>query len=183
MKDLQLKLAGKFGAFLAFILAILMTLFPTEKHLMVIRQGAENSSGVYAPVIVDAIESKDVAALKSLMCANIKNNVPNLDQEIQNFYECIEGDITNISYDLSGDTSMSRAKGQIHQSSIQIHVYTTVKHYLIVVLWEDINNMKPEETKIRSIRISEWIDNVDKTMTATIIYRIQATEGVGEWHE
>jgi hypothetical protein len=176
------------GTFIATILIFLSTIFPNNKGLMVYRQTNENGLDIYGPIIVEAVKNKDVATIRDLMCANIKKNIPNLDREIQNFYDLMEGNYVSErwreDYYLEGDNiSLSREKGQINQSNFNFWITTTIDEYHIRVTWETVNNMKPEETKIRAINL--FIMEPDETgvSKAKCLYKIAATEGVMAWHD
>ena len=92
MNNLTKSFGKGIGTFIAAILIFLSTIFPNNKGLMVYRQTMENGLDIYGPVIVEAVKNKDVETLKGLMCANIKKNVPNLDEKILEMYNLIEGD-------------------------------------------------------------------------------------------
>lgn len=176
------------GRFLAMILVFLSTVFPNNKGLMVYRQTMENGLDIYGPVIVEAVKNKDVETLKGLMCANIKKNVPNLDEKILEMYNLIEGDYISSEWDEHGrnsaSKSMSREAGKIVQDEFNMKLLTTVKHYHVYAVWETINNVKPEETHIRAIYLQYYLPTDENGITKREqIYAIEATEGVMKWHE
>ena len=171
------------GSFLAALMIFLSTIFPNNKNLMVYRQERDNSLNIYGPIMMEAILNKDVPAMRDLMCANIKRNVKNLDQEIQNLYDMIEGETVSSKISEGASASFSGEKGTIEQSGINFFVTTTERRYMVNVTWETVNNMKPEETKIRAIHLVEHIYDGDTFVRSDLLYEIVATEGLMKWHE
>ena len=187
MSNFQENFYKGIGTFIATILIFLSTIFPNNKNLMVYRQTNENSLGIYGPVIVEAVKNKDVATIRDLMCANIKKNVPNLDNRIQEIYNLVEGDFVSTewgdSYIQGASYSASTREGSIAQENFLVKIVTTKKTYQYVITWETINNMKPEETKIRSFTLSEIVPDEQYTTIAVRLDSIAATEGLMKWHE
>ena len=188
MSKLQGTMAKGIGRFLAMVLIFLSTIFPNNKSLMIYRQSNENGLDIYGPIIVEAVKNKDVAALKELMCANIKKNVPNLDAKILEMYNLIEGDYISSEWDEYGvnssSHSMSREAGTIVQEAFNMKLLTTAKYYHIAAVWETINNIQPEETRIRAIYLEYYLPKDENGITKTVrIYAIEATDGLMAWHE
>ena len=188
MNNLTKSFGKGIGTFIAAILIFLSTIFPNNKGLMVYRQTMENGLDIYGPVIVEAVKNKDVATLKSLMCANIKKNVPDLDAKIQEMYSLIEGDYISSEWDEHGrnsaSKSMSREAGKIVQDEFNMKLLTTVKHYHVYAVWETINNVKPEETHIRAIYLQYYLPTDENGITKREqIYAIEATDGLMAWHD
>ncbi len=176
------------GRFLAMILVFLSTVFPNNKGLMVYRQTNENGLDIYGPIIVEAVKNKDVATIHDLMCANIKKNVPNLDEKILEMYNLIEGDYISSEWDEHGrnsaSKSMSREAGKIVQDEFNMKLLTTVKRYHVYAVWETINNVKPEETHIRAIYLQYYLPTDENGITKREqIYAIEATDGLMAWHD
>ncbi len=176
------------GRFLAMILVFLSTVFPNNKGLMVYRQTNENGLDIYGPIIVEAVKNKDVATIHDLMCANIKKNVPNLDEKILEMYNLIEGDYISSEWDEHGrnsaSKSMSRKAGKIVQDEFNMKLLTTVKRYHVYAVWETINNVKPEETHIRAIYLQYYLPTDENGITKREqIYAIEATDGLMAWHD
>ena len=187
MNNLTKSFGKGIGTFIAAILIFLSTIFPNNKSLMIYRQERDNSLNIYGPVIVEAVKNKDVETLKGLMCANIKKNVPDLDASIQEMYNLIEGDYVSSEWDEYGVNSsrhsMSREAGTIVQEAFNMKLLTTAKHYHIAAVWETINNIQPEETRIRAIYLEYYLPKDENGITKTVRYAIEATEGVGGWHD
>ncbi|MBR3095083.1 MAG: DUF5104 domain-containing protein [Clostridia bacterium] len=175
------------GTFIATILFFLSTIFPNNKNLMVYRQGRDNSLDTYGPVIVEAVKNKDIATIRDLMCANIKKNTPNLDNRIQEIFNLVEGDFVSTEwgdkYIQGASVSFSRKEGTITQENFLIKIVTTKKTYQYVIAWETINNIKPEETRIRSFVLAEIVLDENNKTKAVNLDGIVATEGVMKWHE
>lgn len=183
MNNLTKSIGKGIGTFIAAIMIFLSTIFPNNKGLMIYRQERDNSLNIYGSVMMEAILNKDVPTMRDLMCANIKRNVKNLDQEIQNLYDLIEGETVSSKISEGASASFSGEKGTIEQSGINFFVTTTKRRYMVNVTWETVNNMKPEETKIRAIHLVEHIYDGDTFVRSDLLYEIVATEGVMKWHE
>ena len=188
MNNLTKSFGKGIGTFIAAILIFLSTIFPNNKGLMIYRQERDNSLNIYGPVIVEAVKNKDVETLKGLMCANIKKNVPDLDAKIQEMYNLIEGDYISSEWDEygvnSGSNSMSRKEGTIVLEAFQMDLLTTEKQYHISAVWETINNMKPEETKIRAIYLNYKLPKDENGITKPVqLYEIKATECMNGWND
>ncbi len=176
------------GTFIATILIFLSTIFPNNKGLMMYRQERDNGLDIYGPVIVEAVKTKDVEMMKGLMCANIKRNVQDLDGKIREMYALIEGDYISSEWDEYGvnssSHSMSREAGTIVQEAFNMKLMTTEKQYHIAAVWETVNNIQPEETRIRAIYLEYYLPKDENGITRTVrIYAIEATDGIGSWHE
>lgn len=164
--------------FLISLLAFLLFLFPHSTSLLSINQQLTNSTNVAAPKIMNAIETGDVAALEALMCLNIKQNVKNLPEKINELLDAIDGEIIEASWVHSGGSySGNRENGKtINQSGVDVLITTTTGTYVVGVWWETINTFQPEETGIRSIGLAQT--NPLKTLAI-----LRATEGVESWHD
>ena len=135
---------------ISFFMSILMALFPNV--FLQVKQERDNDFNLWAPKIIEAIKEEDVEALESMMCLNIRQNVENLHEEIQNFYDCIEGEII----DAYGEKDLSWVHDDgTHSMQYGYSIYlTTDKHeYEIGGVWELYNTINPEETKIRVITL------------------------------
>ena len=184
MNKLQETMAKGVGRFLAMLLIFLSTVFPNNKNLMVYRQGQDNNLNIYGPIIVEAGKNKDVETLKGLMCANIKQNVQDLDGKIREMYALIEGDYISSEWGTGANVSMSRKEGTIVQDAFNMDLLTTAKQYHVYATWETINNIKPEETRIRSIYLSYYLPTDENGVTRMVrVYEIKATDGLMAWHE
>lgn len=163
--------------FLISLLAFLLMLFPHSTSLLSISQQITNNPNVVAPKMVNAIETRDIAALEALMCLNIKQNVKNLPAKIGELIDSIDGDIIDTSWkDSGGSYEENRENGKtILQVGMEIFITTTTGTYVVGVWWEGINTFQPEETGIRNIALLNPDGNK--------LIGIRATEGVGSWHE
>ncbi|NLO45820.1 MAG: DUF5104 domain-containing protein [Clostridiales bacterium] len=164
------------------IVAFLLTLFPNSTGLLSLHQQQTNHSFIGAEKIASAIETGDVAALESLMCLNIKENVEDLPGKVGELMDAIEGEIVESTWKSGGGSYFERReKGrQIVQAGVDIYITTTEGTYLVAVWWEAVNTFKPEETGIRNIALC------DPELSVTdgyVLVRISATEGIGEWHD
>lgn len=179
---LTLKIAEKFGLFIAGVMLLLTTLFPNAPGLMMLRQQRENSISEFGPKLIAAVEQHDIAAMKDLMCANIKNNVPDLDQKIDDMLNAIEGDILEITYQ-DGFNSFGEDGRDGQYISQQDYVFpiktSTRDDQFFAVRWESVNLKKEEETGIRGICLKIRLENVGSIELANIA----ATEGIYGMHD
>ena len=184
MAELFGKITGTaIAKIISVLLPILLTLFPSNTALISIDQQIHNHSGVAAQKIIAAFEERDVDAMEDLMCYNIKQNTEELPEKIREMYSFIEEDIVEVSEKEEIGNSFSANHGdgkQILQTGISITIITTQNEYLVGVIWETINTINPEEAAIRSITLSK---KSETSNTFDFLYSIQATEGVGGWHE
>ena len=77
---------------IAFIMSILMTIFPFFGEKKTI------SNEEVAEAVIYAVENKDASAMEAVMCKNIKDNYSNLTDEINTMLSYIEGDIESITW-------------------------------------------------------------------------------------
>lgn len=184
MAELLGKITGTaIAKIISILLPVLLTLFPNNTSLISINQQLYNHSGVAATKIIAAFEAEDVNAMEELMCFNIKQNTEELPKKIREMYSCIEGDIVEITEkdEIGSGFSANHGNGkQILQTNILITIATTQNEYLVGVIWETVNTINPEEAAIRSITISKKSETVN---TYEKLYSIQATNGIGGWHE
>lgn len=150
-------------------LSLLILLFPgTFENL---RQQRDNNFNDWAPVIVEAIKTENVEQLEDLMCLNIKQTTENLPEKIQELYECIEGEIIEYVVDKephgSSDNGVSKT-----EFGYGIYITTDKQKYYIGGVWRTTDTDNPEETRIRSITLSEL--NGDEEI---VLYRIWNTAG------
>jgi len=135
-----------------------------------------NHTDIAAPKIISAFETKGVAALESLMCQNIKDNVPDLPGKIGKMMNAIEGEITKSSWKTPGSYQERNANGSsIIQVNLDIYLTTTTGNYTLLLMWETANNFAPEEVGIRAISLLP-------SDSISVLAEIKATNGIGEWH-
>lgn len=160
------------------IVAILLTLFPNNKSLISLNQQYTYHSHIGAERIIEVFKNEDVAALEELMCKNIKENIENLPNKIQDLFDVVDGEIIEATYESRGGSysGSNPEKGSITQSGVSIYITTSTGRYDIGFWWETVNTYQPEETGIRSIAI------IDPS-TLELLEKISATEGVGNWHD
>jgi len=159
------------------ILAFLLMIFPNSKYLIEAHQARTNTLSIVAPQIIDAIKTRNVAALESFMCQNIKHNVNDLRDEIGNMLDAIDGTITEATWSRRGGSySESRSNGRkISQEGFEITLSTSTETYVVAIRWETINNFQPKEARARYMILL----NSD----VEVLIRISATNGISEWHD
>jgi len=162
------------------VLTFLLMLFPNCTRLQVEYLSRELARDLTEANIVRIINTHDVPALEALMCGNIKQSVPDLRGKIGEFFDAIDSEINAFTLGSKGTYSADHGNGKsLRQKVIQINFETPSGFYAIVSTWETYNSFQPNEMGIRAITIGEIVP----PSTATMLYDIRATNGVGEWHE
>jgi len=165
---------------IAGILAFLLTLFPSCAELQHQNQRQSFNWKTTANAIVDAINDRDIDALEEMMCLNIKENVEDLPDKIEELIDSIDGKIVRFKWHSAGGDSESRSDGKkIIQIDRSIDFKTDGGKYDIGVVWEISNNFSPNEIGIRMITLREY-DEYDHPYG---VVQIRAIEGVGSWHD
>lgn len=168
--------------FIVGLMAFILTLFPGCTPVRSAYQQITNNTNVAAPIIIDAIKERDIDALETIMCNNIKENVEDLPEKIGELIDAIDGEIIESSWeDRGGSYQASDGEGKIIvQAGLDIYFTTTEGTYVVAVWWETVNTFKPEETGIRNIALCDpdlaFTDNY-------VLAKISATEGISEWHD
>lgn len=167
---------------IAFIMSILMTIFPFfgEKKTV--------SNEEVAEAVIYAVENKDASAIEAVMCKNIKDNFDDLTGEINKMLSCIEGDIESITWETGGGYSESDGRGNsITQNHQDYEIITTEGVYGISIVVETYNSFSSDELGIRAIALDSLIKNTNPNISREYVYGetlydISATEGVKDWH-
>jgi len=128
--------------------------------------------------VIAAIQSRDIAAIESYMCKNIKDNVPNLREEIGKLIDAIEGTITSTSSDSEKTFYASSGGKKIEQAISWSEINTSAaESYRVHITWEIYNNFSVEERGIRYIGLTKTTAGASDLLT-----NIMATEGIENWH-
>lgn len=168
---------------IAFIMSILMTIFPFfgEKKTV--------SNEEVAEAVIYAVENKDASAIEAVMCKNIKDNFDDLTGEINKMLSCIKGDIESITWETGGGYSESDGRGNsITQNHQDYEIITTEGVYGISIVVETYNSFSSDELGIRAIALDSLIKNTNPNISREYVYgetlyKIFATEGIKEWHD
>jgi len=139
-----------FARIWAWILSVLMFLFPfffkppvTPPTKLDVNASVE--------IVINAIKTGDIAAIEAFMCKNIKDNVPNLQTEIGNLIDLIEGEITSTSSTSVNDFYMTSGGKTIERAISNSYINTAVANYKLDIRWEIYNNFSLAERGIRRI--------------------------------
>ena len=168
---------------IAFIMSILMTIFPFFFFFLTI------SNEEVAEAVIYAVKNKDASAMEAVMCKNIKDNYPNLTDEINKMLSYIEGDIESITWKKFGGCYINDGYGKaMNQIDHAYDIITTKGVYGFTAVIETDNSFNPEELGIRSIGLHTLIENPNpnssyKYIYGVHLYKISATEGIGELHD
>lgn len=168
---------------LAFIMSILMTIFPFfgEKNTV--------SNEEVAEAVIYAVEKKDASAMEAVMCKNIKDNFDDLTGEINKMLSHIEGEVESITWKRLGGYSESDGKGNSITQNIQDYdVFTSKGVYGFSIVVETHNSFSSDELGIRAIGLYTLIKNTNPDSSREYVfgeslYDISATEGVKDWHD
>ena len=167
---------------IAFIMSILMTIFPFFGEKKTI------SNEEVAEAVIYAVENKDASAMEAVMCKNIKDNYPSLTDEINTMLSYIEGDIESITWERLGAYSESDGRGNsISQNNQSYDIFTSSGAYGISVVIETHNSFSSDELGIRAITLYSKVRNTNSQDPREYVYsetliRIAATEGIKDWH-
>ena len=160
--------------FLSFVLMI----FPNWGNVRYAYLVRTNSPSIVAPKVIDAIKTKNIVALESMMCNNIKQNTSDLRGEIGKMLDAIDGDIISIERRSGGGSySESRSNGRkISQEGFDFTITTTKQTYALGSCWETANNFNPAETGFRTLGLG-----IISPLESLVL--IKATNGIREWHD
>lgn len=120
------------------ILAFWLAIFPSCQYLQIQYKAAQFDRVEVQTAIIEAIENRDVEALKELMCQNIKDNVPDLDGKITALYDAIDGEIVeNDGWHGTGlsDETANGVSGRISRVAWKYEFKTASKSCRIDVSW------------------------------------------------
>ena len=150
---------------IAFIMSILMTIFPFFGEKKTI------SNEEVAEAVIYAVENKDAFAMEAVMCKNIKDNFDNLTVEINKMLSYIEGDFESISWVTGGGYSESDGRGNsITQNHQDYEIITTEGGYGISIVVETYNSFSSDELGIRAIALDSLIKNTNPKISREYVY-------------
>jgi len=154
---------------IAAIVAFFVCLFPfLQKPTFIGWEATANN-------LMSAVKENDIDALEAMMCKNIKDNVPDLPDEISNMLDAIDGEIVDFTWRTMGGYNANHGGGKsLSQKHLIINFTTSNGSYRFGMVWEYYNSFQPEEQGIRNIGLSQ---------DGNTLALIKATNGVGEWHE
>ena len=166
----------------SFIMSIIMAIFPFfgEKNTV--------SNDEVAEAVIYAVENKDASAMEAVMCKNIKDNFDDLTGEINKMLSYIEGDIESISWKSFGGHYINDGNGKsIKQNSQNYTIITSKGAFSLSLTIETDNSFAPDELGIRTIALHKLTKNPDTNssyeyISDGVLYKIFATEGIGELH-
>ena len=121
-----------------------------SKPALAYRAGQINDS------VKNCIEYKKTEELKEVFCEKLLDNYNNLDEDIERFYEFVEGDIVSFGKTMYGELG-SKRDGEYTQYSFSHHIRkvisSTGKEYRMIIysisVWKD----EPERVGVSEIDI------------------------------
>lgn len=168
---------------ISVIMSILMSIFPFfgEKNIV--------SNEDVAEAVIYAVENKDASAMEAVMCKNIKDNYDDLTGEINKMLSYIEGDIESITWKRFGGYYENDGNGNSVKQNDQDYIIITSKDiYNFSVVIETDNSFASEELGVRAIALSTLTVNSRPNssygyLPGEFLYKISATDGIGELHK
>ena len=103
---------------------------------------SSHSEPAWLTNFINAIQTKNVAAVEEAMCSNIKKNNNQLTEQIQQFFNLMKGDIVSIEPHQLIDVVI--IPDETLQSEYIIFIRTTEDIYVLRVDWQEMNNTDPE---------------------------------------
>jgi len=144
-----------YNRIIAWLFSLVLMIFPSLE-----RYSPPLDWETAALVVLEAIETRDIDTIEAFMCKNIKDNYPNLHDDIGKFIDTIEGEIVSLSKSASnGSGSYSSSGGKtVEQKHSAWYIETAKNTYALVIHWEIYNNYEFEERGIRSMGLSVKVD-------------------------
>lgn len=167
---------------ISFIMSIIMSFFPFFGEEKIV------SNEDVAEAVIYAVENKDASAMEAVMCKNIKDNFDDLTGEINKMLSYIEGDIESITWKSFGGHYINDGNGKsLKQNSQNYTIITSKGTFSLSLTIETDNSFAPDELGIRTIALHKLIKNPDSNssyeyISDGVLYKIFATEGIGELH-
>jgi len=126
---------------LAGILSFFLWLMPWWTGLYDLRERVAFDRNAIMSKIATYVKSRDVANLASMMRPWFKDNVLDLTDKLQDFYDAIDGNIESVHI---GTGLGSRDNGGVHSESLRFGVYTDDETYpyYYLLMWYDVSSSK-----------------------------------------
>jgi len=162
-----------FNKIIAGLLSLLFWLFPF------LQPKPQNlNPETVAANLMRAVETRAVDLFTDQLCLNIKQNANELPEKITELFDTIEGDFIDYTWQTRGGYWESQRNGKaLSQVYLDIELTTTEKTYLIISALEFHNTFQPAERGIRAFWLHDGPDS------PTILFRMEATDGIMAWHE
>jgi len=144
-----------FNQIIVSVLAFLLGIFPSWGGLNYQYQSLTFNRNVIRSNIQTAIETRDIEALETMMCENIKQKVPNRSDEIGRLIDAIDGEISKFVWRGTSDYSKSSNGKRISQEGWAATITTSTGTYDLSVIWEIANDFAPKEVGIRNIGLTD----------------------------
>jgi len=140
--------------FIISILAFLLTVFPSCGMLLAPYQSLTFPGERAITIeIMDAIGARDIAALEAMLSSTIRKKAQNLPSEIGELIDAIDGEVTEYGWHPAGGSDTSNFGTRISRTTWDIEIQTTTKSYELIVGWVVVNNRKPEEVGMSTLRL------------------------------
>lgn len=142
MASFAATISALFSKIIAFFISILIALFPNST--VELQQQRDNDLSQWAPIIEEAIQTKDIEATMDFMSEAVKQDVENLSFKIQTLYSLIDGNVIDIVWEPS---QSSDYPGFMSDGNDLILLTDSGNRYLIRMAWTTIYLECPDRTK------------------------------------
>jgi len=156
--------------FIIGILSFLLAIFPSCGLLLAPYQSLTfPGEEVITEEIMNAIDSKDIAALEAMMSSKLKQSVKDLRGEIGAITAAIDGKI--VDYSWNGATIYDEANfgKRISRRTWEIKFDTAAKSYSLYISWVIVDNRTPDEVGMYSmILLDPELSGTDNSVLAKV---------------
>jgi hypothetical protein len=136
---------------IASFLAFLLMLAPWSNDLFGLRERLTFDRDAVWTKIANCVKNRDVETLESMMRPWFKENVADLTERLEQFYDAIDGDIVSIIKGAEG----SRTDGGIYSEDMRFSVATDKQiSYHLVIMYDVSNAKNQKELGISAIRLA-----------------------------
>jgi hypothetical protein len=163
-----------FNKIILSLLAFLLWLFPMFGPSEFDREKKFYDQQTIADTVMAPIMTPDAEALEAMICKNIKDNTPDLSEQIARLLQLTEG-VTSYSAEGSDSYEGRRGSNRIFKQHVDIRFQISAVKYGLFIAWE-INNFSPAEKGIRHVNLT----NMD---TRELLIDFVSTEGFMQWHD
>ena len=163
-----------FARIIAAILSFLMWIFPIFAPTEYDQEKKFYTEQTIADTVMAPIKAQDAEAFEAMICKNIKDNVPDLAEQIETLFQLMDG-VTSYTVRGGAMYEANRGPNRIFKRDADIRFQISGVNLSLFIVWE-VNNFSPAEKGIR--HVSLW--NMDTE--ESLVYFV-STEGFLYWHD